>query len=163
MERSLFINYWRIFHYFIIYFILGPPFDPQMGSRGVKWGSKVLFAPIFTKFGGKPFYMLLKDLLLLFEQFTLGPHLTPKRGWGGTNGGQMGVKWGSKVIFAPIFTKFGGKTPFCHSLKDLSLFFTYFSFGPPFDPQKGSRGVRWGSKVIFAPIFTKFGGKTPFC
>ena len=34
----------------------------------------------------------------------------------------MGVKWGSKVNVAPIFTKFAGKEPLCKLLKNLSIF-----------------------------------------
>ena len=70
---------------------------------------------------------------------------------------------GSKVAFVAIFTKFGGKKPFCKLLKDLSSGFAFFYIELPVRPLGGAKGVKWGSKVTFAPIFTKFGGKEPFC
>ena len=125
---------------------MGPPFDPQMGTRGVKWGSKVLFAPIFTKFGGKkPFCMLLKDLFLLFEQFTLGPHLTPKRGWGGSNGGQMGVK----SHFCPNLHQIWWEDAILPFIERSFFIFYIFFFWPPIWPPKGVKGGQMGVKSHF--------------
>ena len=61
----------------------------------------------------------------------------------GSNGGSKGVKMGSlgsNLIWALIFTKFGGKERFCKLLNNLSLDLQFFDFESPFDPQKGSNG-----------------------
>ena len=53
---------------------------------------------------------------------------------------------GSKVAFVAIFTKFGGKKPFCKLLKDLSSGFAFFYIELPVRPLGGAKGVKWGSK-----------------
>ena len=60
----------------------------------------------------------------------------PKKGSGG-------VKLRSKVNFAPIFTKFGGKEPLCKLLKNLSIFWLW---APPFDPPRRVQGRHVGVK-----------------
>ena len=63
----------------------------------------------------------------------------------GSNGGLKGVKmgsWGSNLIWALIFTKFGGKERFCKLLNNLSLDLHFFYFESPVWPPEG---VKWGS------------------
>ena len=112
------------------------------GSKGVKmgsWGSNLIWALIFTKFGGKErFCKLLNNLSLDLQFFDFESPVWPSEG----------VKWGSNLIWALIFTKFGGKECFCKLLKDLSFDLQFFDFESPIWPQKGSNGghmgVKWG-------------------
>jgi hypothetical protein len=102
-----------------------------MGS----WGSNLIWALIFTKFGGKErFCKLLNNLSLDLQFFYFESPVWPPEG----------VKWGSNLIWALIFTKFGGEECFCKLLKALTLDLQFFDFEspiwPPFDPQKGSNG-----------------------
>ena len=60
-------------------------------------------------------------------------------------GGQSGVNWGSKVIFAPMLPKFSGKKPFCKAFKDLSLVFRFSYFKLPIGPLVGVGG--WGGQL----------------
>ena len=90
------------------------------------------------------FLKVIKGSSIRFSSFwLLVLHLTPRRGQGGSNGGQKGVKWGLKVNFAPIFTKFGGKEPLCKLSKNLSIFWIW---APPFDPPRRVQGRHVGVK-----------------
>ena len=71
------------------------------------------------------FLWVIEGSLIIFMIFVFWtPHLTPTMG----QGGQSGVNWGSKVVFAPMLPKFSGKKPFCKAFKDLSLVFRFSYF-----------------------------------
>ena len=70
----------------------------------------------------------------------------------GSNGGSKGVKmgsWGSNLIWALIFTKFGGKERFCKLLNNLSLDLHFFYFESPVWPPEGVKWESNGGQILF--------------
>ena len=70
----------------------------------------------------------------------------------GSNGGSKGVKmgsWGSNLIWALIFTKFGGKERFCKLLNNLSLDLQFFDFESPVWPPEGVKWESNGGQILF--------------
>ena len=141
----------------------------KVTPKGVKWGVKrgqngvmgvksYLSSDLHQIWWEGAFLQVIKQSFIRFAFFLLWvPRLTPRRG-------QMGVKWGSNLIWTLIFTKFGGKEHFCKLLKDLTLDFAIFwLWVPRLTLRRGQMGVKWGPNFIWALIFTKFGGKECFC
>ena len=114
------------------------------GSKGVKIGflgvKSYLSFDLHQIWWEGAFLQVIKQSFIRFAFFLLWvPRLTPRRG-------QMGVKWGSNLIWTLIFTKFGGKEHFCKLLKDLTLDFAIFwLWVPRLTLRRGQMGVKWGS------------------
>ena len=123
----------------------------KVTPKGVKWGVKrgqngvmgvksYLSSDLHQIWWEGAFLQVIKQSFIRFAFFLLWvPRLTPRRG-------QMGVKWGSNLIWTLIFTKFGGKEHFCKLLKDLTLDFAIFwLWVPRLTLRRGQMGVKWGS------------------
>ena len=82
----------------------------------------------------------MKGSLIRFAIFWLWAPIWPPEGV------KWWVEWGSKVDLTPIFTKFGGKEPFCKLLIDPLLDFWFSYFEPPIWPPEGSNGGPMGVK-----------------
>ena len=108
----------------------------KRGQNGVMGVKSYLSSDLHQIWWEGAFLQVIKQSFIRFAFFLLWvPRLTPRRG-------QMGVKWGSNLIWALIFTKFGGKECFCKLLKDLTLDLQFFDFESPVWPLEG---VKWGS------------------
>ena len=94
----------------------------KRGQNGVMGVKSYLSSDLHQIWWEGAFLQVIKQSFIRFAFFLLWvPRLTPRRG-------QMGVKWGSNLIWALIFTKFGGKECFCKLLKNLYLDFWCFDF-----------------------------------
>ena len=115
---------------FTMFWLLAPIWPLEGVKMGVKWGQNrvkyYLGSDLHQIWWEGAFLQAIKEFFIRFLIFwLLAPIWPPGRG---QNGGSKWVKIGSNIIWAPIFTKFGGKEHFSKLLRVLSLDFRVFEF-----------------------------------